>query len=116
MGAAIGVKQELYERFSVQGQPVIAFTAPHSTQEASDGTISIGLADFVERRFIPEYVMQRRPAGRAHLYAILKHILSPERVDSAFHVDRFCRRTKLTHIAGWPYLDALPISEITPET
>ena len=118
MGAVIGVNQASPEQFSLQIQkPVFTFPAPLSAQEISRDRISIALADFVERRFVPEYAMKRRKAGRAHLYAILKHILSPERIDKAFHDDRRRRpsRTRLAHIVGWPYLDAMPLAEITPE-
>ena len=38
---------------------------------------SIYLAEFVECRFVPEYVSTKRAAGRAHFRAILKHILTP---------------------------------------
>lgn len=48
---------------------------------------SIYLAEFVERRFVPEYVSTKRAAGRAHFQAILKHILTPERVVRAFGVN-----------------------------
>lgn len=105
-------------RVSVQGQQsVIAFPVLRSAQDVCHERVSIELAEFVEHRFIPEYAKQRRVAVRAHLRAILKHILSPERIDRAFHADRrrHGSRTKLTHIAGWPYMDAAPLSEITPE-
>ena len=118
MGAVIGIKQAFPEQFRVQSQqPVVALSTPWSAQEVSPERISIALAEFVERRFIPEYAMQRRAAGRAHIIAILKHILTPERVNSVSRVDgpRHAVTTSLTCIVGWPYMDEVPLSEITPE-
>jgi integrase len=85
-------------------------------QESSAANISIGFAEFVERKFIPEYALHKRIAGRAHLQAILKYILPPERVCEAFKVDRQRSRTRLGTINGWPYMDKMRFSDITPES
>src|SRR5215469_13870679 len=45
---------------------------------------TMNVADFVEREFIPGYVMSKTTAGRAHFQGILKHILLPERTARAF--------------------------------
>src|SRR5579863_2079026 len=68
----------------------------------SDPAMSV--ADFVERVFIPGYVMSKRTAGRAHFHGILKHILSPERTARAFRASGKTR-ARLAAIPGWPYLD-----------
>src|SRR5215469_8661815 len=74
---------------------------------------AMSVADFVERLFIPGYVMSKRTAGRAHFQGILKHILSPERAARAFRPTGKTR-TRLAAVPGWPYLDDLPISEVRP--
>lgn len=74
---------------------------------------SMSVADFVERVFIPRYVMSKKTAGRTHFQAILKHVLSPERIVRTFRPG--CKtRTILAAIPGWPYLDEVPVSEMRP--
>jgi integrase len=74
---------------------------------------AITLADFVESRFVPEYVALKRPAGRAHFYGILKHIVTPERVDHAF--DASTRSSIAKPLADWPYMDSLRLFDVTRE-
>jgi site-specific recombinase XerD len=75
---------------------------------------AMSLADFVERRFVPEHVADKTPAGRAHFLGILKHVVSPERVDRAFGVTpgHQSRRNTLAH---WPYIGSMRLDEITAE-
>jgi site-specific recombinase XerC len=75
----------------------------------------IYLAEFVERRFVPEYVSTKRAAGRAHFQAILKHILTPERVARAFRAKAGKSSAKLKVIPGWPYMDSLRLSDVNQE-
>src|SRR5580704_1646885 len=77
---------------------------------------SIYLAEFVERRFVSEYVSTKRAAGRAHFQAILKHILTPERVVRAFGVNAGKSSTRLKAIPGWPYMDSLRLSDVNQES
>lgn len=88
----------------------------YPTELPSSSASPPSLADFVEMRFIPEYVASKRLAGRAHFQAILKHILTPELVNRAFggHTDQ--SKTKLQEVPGWPYLDSLRLNEVTSET
>ena len=72
---------------------------------------AMSVADFVERLFIPRYVMSKRTAGRAHFQGMLKHILSPERIVRAFRPSGK-NRARMTAIPGWPYLDDVPIAEV----
>ena len=74
---------------------------------------SMSVADFVEHVFIPRYVMSKKTAGRTHFQAILKHVLSPERVARTFRPDSKTR-SRLAAIPGWPYLDEVPLSEMRP--
>lgn len=86
---------------------------PRVCQGTCPEGMSIGFAEFVESKFIPEYVMKKRTSGRSHFQAILKHILSPERAASAFGVDASQSRMNLKAFPGWPYLDAAQLSEVT---
>src|SRR5258708_18083639 len=63
---------------------LVASDTSYSDPEGQDGVRSMSLAEFVHRKFNPEYVQIRRSAGRAHFHAILKHVFSPEQVARAF--------------------------------
>jgi integrase len=76
---------------------------------------STTLADFVEVRYIPEFVAAKRYAGQTHFRAILKHVLPPERVARAFGANGPSTQNSLTAVPGWPYIDRLQLSEITPD-
>ena len=78
------------------------------------GGASINVAEFVERVFIPEHVMRKRTAGRAHFQAMLKHILSPERAAQAFQRGGKPRVRLMAH-PSWPYLDDVRISDVRRE-
>lgn len=84
-------------------------------REAPMDCTSMSLLEFVQRKFIPEYVATRKYAGRSHFGAILKHVLTPEQVTRAF--GRSSENTSLTlkTIDGWPYMDSLQLCEITGE-
>jgi integrase len=73
------------------------------------------LADFVERRFIPEHVLLKRSAGRSHFYWMLKLILTPERVDQAFLKNGQRLSGVAKQFAGWPYLDEIPLGKVTAD-
>ena len=73
------------------------------------------MAEFVERKFIPEFVATKRFAGRAHFRALLKHVLPPEHVSRIFAENPGRAKDKLKTIPGWPYIDSLQLSEISPE-
>lgn len=75
---------------------------------------SMNFAEFVLSRFVPEYVATRRPAGRSHFHAILKHVLPPEQVARAFPGSGEAK-IKLRSIPDWPYMDALRLCEIKPD-
>src|SRR5579859_6668468 len=83
--------------------------------DTPDEPASISLAEFVERRFAPEYVSAKRSAGRAHFQAILKHILTPEAVDRAFRLTAKTSKARMKAIAGWPYMDSLRLCDVSAE-
>lgn len=80
-------------------------------QEISEMTI----AEFVERKFLPEHIATKRTPGRRHYQAILKHILNPEYVNRIFGVDVERSRSKLKVNPNWPYLDQVRLRDIQPE-
>jgi integrase len=90
----------------LEAPPNGAHPVPHS---------AMTILEFVERKFIPEFVSTKRRASRSYFRAVLKYVLHPEQVIRAFGATGARARNKLTAIAGWPYLDSLQMSEINPE-
>jgi len=88
--------------------------SPGLTDQSPQSSTTV--ADFVERRYIREFVAVKRPAGRAHFQAILKHILRPERVAQAFAATGEQARNTLTADPGWPYMDLLKLNEVSDDT
>jgi integrase len=76
---------------------------------------STTILEFVERRFIPEFVSIKRRASRSYFSAILKHVLHPEQVIRAFGASPGRTKNKLTAVPDWPYLDSLQMCEINAE-
>jgi site-specific recombinase XerD len=76
---------------------------------------SMRLAEFVQNRFVPEYVALRESAGRAHFRAILKYILPHEQVARAFVVAAHKKKPRLDANQNWPYLDSLRLRDISPD-
>ena len=86
------------------------------TVNRDSGSVAcMSLADFVEHKFVPEYVALRTAAGREHFYGILKHILTPARVDQAFHVFGYTSKARPEQRDPWPYMDSLPLIDVTTE-
>jgi integrase len=87
-----------------------------SCLDASPGfvTLHMTLAEFVENVFVPEHVAKKTSAGRAYFLGILKHVLTPERVDRAFRAEGDGSRIRLKAIPGWPYLDAMRLRDVRP--
>jgi integrase len=75
----------------------------------------MSLGDFVQSKFVPEYVQIRRSAGRTHFQAILKHVLAPEDVARAFADSSDKPEAKRRTIQGWPYLGSFRLCEIGDE-
>jgi len=75
----------------------------------------ISFLEFVEQRFVPEFVSIKRSSGRTHYRAILKHVLPPREVTRVFGMTAREGKDKLETIPTWPYMDALRLSEVTHE-
>jgi integrase len=84
----------------------------YSDQEDQFDVSAMSLADFVQRKFIPEYVQIRRSAGRAHFHAILKHVLCPEDIALAYGGGSEKADVKRKTIQGWPFMGSLRIRDI----
>lgn len=82
----------------------------------SPTSASMTIAEFVEHKFIPEFVASKRSAGRDHFKAILKHLLSPEHVSRLFPSQPGNSRAKLATIPDWPFIGALPLSDVNSDT
>ena len=67
---------------------------------------------FVETKFIPEHVSYKTLAGRTHYQAILKHLLTPERVNRIFSNARKVVNARLSSVPQWPYLDGVCLCDL----
>ena len=76
---------------------------------------SITIAEYVESRFFPGHIKQKTDAGRRHYEAILKHILSPERVSGIFAEISKWQKPRLSRSPDWPYLDDIRLCDIGSE-
>jgi site-specific recombinase XerD len=88
---------------------------PCSVREGQSDYSEMSLAEFVQHKFIPEFVATKKYAGRTHFRAILKYVLTPERVTRAFALNSEKANLKLKSIQGWPYMDSMWLCEITAE-
>lgn len=76
---------------------------------------SMTLGEFVENKFVPEYVASKGYSGRMHYQSMLKHVLMPEEVDRVFRVEPRRPKVRLRSLAGWPYLGHIPLRDVRPE-
>lgn len=76
---------------------------------------SMTLAEFVEKKFVPEYVASKGNSGRMHYQSMLKHVLKPEEVDRLFGAEPRRPKVRLRSLADWPYLGHVPLREMRPE-
>jgi site-specific recombinase XerC len=85
---------------------------PQSTGQPDAKTSTILVCDFIEQKFVPEYLEAMSLGTREHLQTMLKHVLSPDLINRTLHTARKTSRSKLKSIAGWPYLDAQRMCDI----
>ena len=72
------------------------------------------IAQFVRDFFVPEHVVTKKPSGRTHYEAILKHVLTPNEVDRIFRPGAGISKTKLKPVPNWPYFDNLRLCDAGP--
>jgi integrase len=75
----------------------------------------MSMATFIEKRFIPDHVEQKSPAGRTHYHSILKHVLRPETVDRLFMPYVRPMKARLRSLPDWPYLDDVRLCDLSPD-
>jgi len=82
---------------------------------AFDSAVSsrVTVAEYIECRFVPEYIALKTSAGRAHFRSILKFVLSSEAMQRAFKANSRTAKQPLGPIPGWPYMDSIPLGEVT---
>jgi len=90
-------------------------TAETSGSDGTSAASGLTVAEFVERKFLPEHIASKGVPGRRHYHAILKHILDPGRVDRMFSAEAERSRAKLKPNPDWPYIDGVPLQEISSE-
>ena len=96
--------------------PVDEFSVrPQKDQANPHPGPATSIGEFIERRFIPEHVAIKRPAGRSYFRTILNHVLPPEQVARAFAVGPENPSNKLKAIPDWPYLQSVRLCEVSPE-
>jgi site-specific recombinase XerC len=93
-------------------------TSDESSLDLNDPTeiSSMTLAEFVRRKFIPEFVDIKRSAGRAHFRDILKCILLSEKAAYSFVASSDRPNVKRKAIESWPYMDSLRLCDINEDT
>ena len=90
----------------------VAFELQQRTQALRVGP-AITVLDFVERKFIPEYVAPRGQNGRIHFRTILNYVLSPEAMHRVFRFDASRSGPSDHRPPDWPYMDGEPLANVT---
>ena len=93
----------------------VSLERPTHGVNGTDAEQQMTVAEFVERKFLPEHIATKRTPGRRHYQAILKHILNPNYVDQIFGVGGQPSRAKLKTNPNWPYVDNVRLLDIQPE-
>ena len=92
-----------------------SFSVPTTATSVSAPT----LVEFIETSFNPHHIARKRPAGRAHYQAMLKHILKPETVDRLFppgtSKTRMTSKTHMKSAGNWPYLDDVRLCDLNAD-
>jgi integrase len=104
--------QNIPQSEALVSAPLQAVSFVSGDGAATGSTISV--AAFVHKKFIPDHVELKSPAGRTHYHAILKHLITPERVDCFFASDSKLPNARLKAVQGWPYLDDVLLCDLTP--
>ena len=105
--------QDILELDSPVPAPLEAVSYVPGCEVADKSTISVAV--FVQKSFIPNHVDLKTPAGRTHYHAILKHLITPERVDRIFAAYPEFANARLKTVRDWPYLDDVRLCDLTPD-
>jgi integrase len=88
-----------------------AGSEPGSDAQLADMT----MAEFVATRFLPDHIAIKTSPGKRHYQAILKHVLTPEEVETIFGGSGDSSRAKMHPKADWPYMSDVKLRETSPE-
>jgi integrase len=100
-----------------KSQPLFETNTTRVEDQANQASSCMtSIAEFVERKFIPEYVATKKSAGRSYFRGILNHVLPPEQVARSFARSLEKTNNKLTAVPGWPYIGSLRLCDIDAET
>lgn len=112
VGTATGPKGlTLEEAQQVVWRMIVARARAEKAAQHSSMTVT----EFVEKKFVPEYVASRGYSGRMHYQSMLKHVLKPEEVDRVFRANPRRPKVRLHSLADWPYLGHVALREVRPE-
>ena len=73
----------------------------------------VTVGEYIECKFVPEYISLKTSTGQMHFRSILKFVLSPEAMQRAFITNSRTAKQPLRPIPGSPYMDSVPLSEVT---
>jgi integrase len=113
---SINEAEDLKQEYAAHSVPLQIRTGVHCETHQPPAVrphdFSGTLAEFVKRKFVPEYVAPRKLAGRSHFQFILRHVLTPRDVAQAFGISAELKEPSLRSIPDWPYLGSLPLQHI----
>src|SRR5260370_20223857 len=72
-----------------EGPKTVVFQRPAvsaQSEPVTDAQLDMTVAHFVATRFLPDHIAIKTSPGRRHYQAILKHVLTPEEVETIFGV------------------------------
>jgi integrase len=72
------------------------------------------LAEFIEKRFLPEFLAEKKFAWRAHYHSILRHILAPDDYQRIFRINQGRGVATLNRDSNWLYLGRLSLRDVRP--
>jgi hypothetical protein len=100
-----------------EGPRTVLFRPATPSDAGSDAQpADMTVAQFVAARFLPDHVAIKTSPGRRHYQAILKHVLTPEEVETIFGVTADgSARAKMHPKADWPYMSDVKLREASPE-
>jgi len=87
---------------------LLSLLPPEAQAERSQMT----LAEFIEKRFLPELLAEKKLAWRGHYHSILKHILSPDDFERIFGTNGVHSSANLARNPEWPYLGQLRLRDV----
>jgi hypothetical protein len=77
--------------------------------------VNMTVAQFVAARFLPDHIAIKTSPGKRHYQAILKHVLTPEEVETIFGPAAEGSRSKMQPKPEWPYMSDVKLCEASPE-